>query len=235
MCRAFLCGVDHQSGYGFERDPMAWTTQIRRTRAFGSELRESANLSRKRILAVFVWTMGLPLYQDHKERSNSAAVRARHLPETTSLYQIVIVELEVPEDHIHMVVLSEPIMSQSKVLQIVKSISAREFFHHYVKAGLMVYQAIQQEINVLEQSAYQAVRLTPDFMVLQIITGIGEILGLTIVLETGDIHRFAAVLMPHAPVMVRPKVRVMPRRAISIFSGRTLKRSTLPPMPMTMT
>ena len=60
-----------------------------------------------------------------------------------------------------------------------------------VAAGLVVYQAIQQEINGLEQSAHQAVKLTPVFKILQTITGIGKILGLTIMLETGDIHRFA--------------------------------------------
>ena len=46
-------------------------------------------------------------------------------------YDIDAVELEVPEDHLHMVVRSEPKMSPSKVMQIVKSISAREFFRHY--------------------------------------------------------------------------------------------------------
>ena len=43
-------------------------------------------------------------------------------------YDIDIVELEVPLDHIHMVVRSEPKMSPSDVMQIIKSISAREFF-----------------------------------------------------------------------------------------------------------
>ena len=60
-----------------------------------------------------------------------------------------------------------------------------------VQAGLMVYQAIQQEINALEETAHQAVKLTEAFKILQTITGIGKILGLTIMLETGDIHRFA--------------------------------------------
>jgi len=59
-------------------------------------------------------------------------------------------------------------------------------------AGLTVYAVIQQEINALEQSAYQAVKLTKNFEVLQTIRGIGKILGLTIMLETGDIHRFAS-------------------------------------------
>ena len=43
-------------------------------------------------------------------------------------YDIDIVELEIPIDHIHMVVRSEPKISPSKVMQIIKSISARQFF-----------------------------------------------------------------------------------------------------------
>ncbi len=43
-------------------------------------------------------------------------------------YDIDIVELEIPEDHIHMVVRSEPKISPSHIMQVVKSISAREFF-----------------------------------------------------------------------------------------------------------
>jgi transposase len=61
-----------------------------------------------------------------------------------------------------------------------------------IDAGLSVYQSIQQQINVLEQSAYQAVKLTDAFIILQTVTGIGKILGLTIMLEIGDIHRFAS-------------------------------------------
>ena len=59
-----------------------------------------------------------------------------------------------------------------------------------VCAGLAVYQAIQREIDGLEESAHQAVKLTDDFAILQTVTGIGKILGLTIMLETGDIRRF---------------------------------------------
>jgi len=46
-------------------------------------------------------------------------------------YDIDIVELEIPEDHIHMVVRSEPKISPSHIMQVVKSISAREFFKMY--------------------------------------------------------------------------------------------------------
>ncbi len=42
-------------------------------------------------------------------------------------YDIEIVELEIPEDHIHMVIRSIPKQSPSDVMQIVKSITAREF------------------------------------------------------------------------------------------------------------
>jgi transposase len=59
-------------------------------------------------------------------------------------------------------------------------------------AGLTVYAAMHQEIKALEESAFQAVKLTKNFEVLQTIKGIGKILGLTIMLETGDIHRFAS-------------------------------------------
>ncbi len=61
-----------------------------------------------------------------------------------------------------------------------------------IESGLAVYQAIQREIDVLEQSAYQAVKLNKAFEILQTVRGIGKILGLTIMLETGDIHRFAS-------------------------------------------
>ena len=46
-------------------------------------------------------------------------------------YDIDIVELEIPEDHIHMVVRGIPKMCPSNVMQVIKSISAREFFRLY--------------------------------------------------------------------------------------------------------
>ena len=46
-------------------------------------------------------------------------------------YNIEIVELEIPEDHIHMVARSEPKVSPSKIMQVIKSISARNFFKLY--------------------------------------------------------------------------------------------------------
>ena len=43
-------------------------------------------------------------------------------------YNFDIVELEIPTDHIHMLVKSEPKQSPSQIIQVIKSISAREFF-----------------------------------------------------------------------------------------------------------
>ena len=57
------------------------------------------------------------------------------------------------------------------------------------QSGLAVYYATQEEIDALEQSAYEAVKQTKAYEVLQT-RDIGKILGLTIMLETGDIHRF---------------------------------------------
>jgi len=59
------------------------------------------------------------------------------------------------------------------------------------QAGLTVYQAVQQQINQLEQAAYKAVKIRDEFKILQTTTGIGKISGLTIMLETGNIQRFA--------------------------------------------
>lgn len=59
-----------------------------------------------------------------------------------------------------------------------------------VDAGLAVLGALQQQIQRLERSALQAVKLCDAFRIVQTIKGVGPVLGLTIVLEVGDIHRF---------------------------------------------
>ena len=46
-------------------------------------------------------------------------------------YDIDIIELEIPVDHIHMVVSGLPKQAPSDVMRIIKSISAREFFRLY--------------------------------------------------------------------------------------------------------
>ncbi len=60
-----------------------------------------------------------------------------------------------------------------------------------VEALLAVYQVLQTQIHTLERLASGAVKLSDEFRIVQTIKGVGPILGLTIWLETGDIHRFA--------------------------------------------
>jgi hypothetical protein len=105
-----------------------------------------------------------------------------------------------------------------------------------VHSGLTIYQAIQHEIHTLEEAICRATKLSEAFKILQTITGIGKILGLTIMLETGDIERFAnpgkllhivAVLSASTPAMARRKVKTMPRLAINISPGPSLRRLIL--------
>lgn len=60
-----------------------------------------------------------------------------------------------------------------------------------VEALLAVYRTIQTQIHTLERLAADAVTLSDEFRIVQTIKGVGPILGLTIMLETGDIRRFA--------------------------------------------
>jgi transposase len=62
-----------------------------------------------------------------------------------------------------------------------------------VKANLSVMSSADEQVQILEQSVTQRVKLRPQFSFLKTVPGIGEILALTIMLETGDIRRFASV------------------------------------------
>jgi transposase len=50
---------------------------------------------------------------------------------------------------------------------------------------------LSQQIRAIEKAVLPQVTLRPEFEILLTIPGIGKILGLTIMLEVGDIHRFA--------------------------------------------
>tara|TARA_B110000467_G_scaffold157490_1_gene172315 strand:+ start:356 stop:673 length:318 start_codon:yes stop_codon:yes gene_type:complete len=54
-------------------------------------------------------------------------------------YGIKIVELEIPEDHIHMVIRSVPKQSPSEVIQIIKSIATREFSGFILKSRKNIF------------------------------------------------------------------------------------------------
>ena len=78
-----------------------------------------------RLMYHFVW---IPKYR-HKVFSEPYRDELKAIIQKIGYdYDIDVVELEIPIDHIHMVVRSEPKMSLSQVMQVIKSISAREFF-----------------------------------------------------------------------------------------------------------
>jgi len=60
-------------------------------------------------------------------------------------------------------------------------------------ANLHVIQVLSNEISVLEKEINKEVREDKLLDLLLSVSGIGQILGLTILLETGDINRFAHV------------------------------------------
>ena len=62
-----------------------------------------------------------------------------------------------------------------------------------VKANLSVLSSADQQVELLEQIVTQRVKLRPQFSFLKTVPGIGEILALTVMLETGDIGRFCTV------------------------------------------
>ena len=81
-----------------------------------------------RIMYHFVW---IPKYR-HKVFEEPYRSTLKNIIEQIGYdYNIEIVELEAPVDHIHMAVRTEPKESPSKIMQIIKSISAREFFRIY--------------------------------------------------------------------------------------------------------
>lgn len=59
-----------------------------------------------------------------------------------------------------------------------------------LQSNLLVMQCLDAQIDVLEDAILKQVRLQPEFHALRTVSGIGEVLALTIALETGDISRF---------------------------------------------
>jgi len=62
-----------------------------------------------------------------------------------------------------------------------------------VKSNLAVMRTLEEAIEQLEKTVKARVQLRPAFKPLLTVNGIGVILGLTIMLETGEIRRFAKV------------------------------------------
>jgi transposase len=62
-----------------------------------------------------------------------------------------------------------------------------------VKTNVAVMSCLQEQIVYLERAVLSRIRLRKSFRKLLTVNGIGEILALTIMLETGDIKRFESV------------------------------------------
>jgi transposase len=62
-----------------------------------------------------------------------------------------------------------------------------------VKANLAVLRSSMEQVEILEQTVIKRVKLRGEFKLLKTAPGIGPILALTIMLETGEIGRFASV------------------------------------------
>jgi transposase len=62
-----------------------------------------------------------------------------------------------------------------------------------IKANLAMLQCADEQIDILEKAVIDRVQLEPEFKLLKTVPGIGLILALTIMLETGDIRRFPTV------------------------------------------
>jgi transposase len=60
------------------------------------------------------------------------------------------------------------------------------------QANLRMMEALSQQIRILEQAAESAIKLLPEYQILLTVPGIGRILAMTIMLETGPIGRFAS-------------------------------------------
>jgi len=62
-----------------------------------------------------------------------------------------------------------------------------------IAAGLRVHACLKEEVDALERAVLRRVKTRPEFIKLNTIPGVGDILGLTIMLETGEISRFPDV------------------------------------------
>lgn len=59
-----------------------------------------------------------------------------------------------------------------------------------LKANLIVMRCLDEQAKALERSVLARTKLREDYQALKTVSGIGEVLALTIALETGDIGRF---------------------------------------------
>jgi transposase len=88
-------------------------------------------------------------------------------------------------------------LSANSLRQLTPEDLASRFADVHVRQSAAVtytlWQTLHQEVDVLERSVHRAIKRSTSLMHLQSTPGIGDILGLTILLETGQIQRFASV------------------------------------------
>jgi transposase len=61
-----------------------------------------------------------------------------------------------------------------------------------LKATLKVMHCLDEQAKALERSILSKAKLRPDYQGLKTVSGVGEVLALTVALETGDVNRFAS-------------------------------------------
>ena len=62
-----------------------------------------------------------------------------------------------------------------------------------LKSNITIIKGLQATITTIEQAVVKQVKLRPEYQQLLSVSGIGQVLGLTIMLETGEISRFDKV------------------------------------------
>ena len=104
-----------------------------------------------------------------------------------------------------------------------------------VQANLAIIEALNMQISQLERRLVQGATPRPEYALLRSIPGIGEVLAIVILLETGDISRFAQVgnfasyavaSTVRAPPTARRRVRETPRTATPTWCGPSSRRPT---------
>ena len=81
-----------------------------------------------RIMYHFVW---IPKYRNKVFKSPYRETLKAIIKKAAYDYDMEVVEVEVVTDHIHMMIGARPSKSPSKIMQVIKSLSAREFFKIY--------------------------------------------------------------------------------------------------------
>jgi transposase len=106
-----------------------------------------------------------------------------------------------------------------------------------VKANLAVMDALQTQIDGIEKVLMAHCHNSPGYRLLNTVPGIGSTLATVILLETGDVGRFAdvgnyasiaAVSAVPTSRTARKKAKATPRTATAIWRGRTSRQPISP-------